>query len=39
MRGEEEDFFFRGKSTKLDNVKTMKVTDCFITPREMVRCC
>lgn len=36
-RGEEEEFFFRGKATPLDNVKTMKVTDCFITPREMVR--
>lgn len=36
-RLEEEEFFFRGQSTILDNVKTMKITDCFITPREMVR--
>ena len=35
--GQEEEDFFRGQATPLDNVKTMKVADCFITPREMVR--
>lgn len=31
----EEDFFFYRKSTPLDNVRTMKVIDAFIEPREM----
>lgn len=33
----EEELFFLGKSTQLDNVRTVHVQDCFINPQEMVR--
>lgn len=32
----EEELFFLGKATPLDNVRNVTVKDCFINPREMV---
>jgi len=35
MTADEEEKFFMGKTTILDNAKTIHIKDCYIDPREM----